>query len=408
MALKFARLTRPAIRALLAGEKLAEHGITVERLATGDTRYSINVMVDGARLHRVVGRESDGVTREQAERLIERLRTEAREGRLSLAPGRKLHLSFSEAADAYIKRLEETDGKNIAAKRQHIRDRLKPHFGKLRIDRLTDFSVKQYRKKRIEEAGSPATINRELATLSHMMKSALTWRWIKADSVPPIAKTAEDQRPMFVLDETQAQALMTAAVADQDGLTWLFVAFGLNTAMRHREILRARFDQIDPKALRIFVPLAKAGSRDQPITSALAAMLATQRKMVKDPDGWIFPADVKQKSRAPHRSRMARQFARAAVRAKLNPEVVTPHTMRRTAITKLITAGIDLPTVQRISGHKTLTMVLRYFHALGGHVDKAASVLDFGFAGTVTPKIHTPGTQLASGALPRGLKNIAG
>ena len=44
--------------------------------------------------------------------------------------------------------------------------------------------------------------------------------------------------------------------------TWLFVAFDLNTAMRHREILHARFDQIDFDKLRPHVPEAKAGERD--------------------------------------------------------------------------------------------------------------------------------------------------
>ncbi|MWN70133.1 hypothetical protein, partial [Escherichia coli] len=91
MALKFARLTRPAIRALAIGEKLAEHGVIAERLKTGDVRYSVNVMVDGQRIHRIVGRESEGVTREQAERAIESFRTKAREGRLDLPSGRKAH-----------------------------------------------------------------------------------------------------------------------------------------------------------------------------------------------------------------------------------------------------------------------------------------------------------------------------
>ncbi len=62
MALRFAKLTRPNIRALGVGEKLTEHGITADRLRDGDIRYSVNVMVDGQRVHRVVGRDSDGVT----------------------------------------------------------------------------------------------------------------------------------------------------------------------------------------------------------------------------------------------------------------------------------------------------------------------------------------------------------
>ena len=63
MTLRFSRLDRPSIRRLRPGEKITEHGITAERLKDGDVRYSVNVMVDGERVHRVVGRESDGTTR---------------------------------------------------------------------------------------------------------------------------------------------------------------------------------------------------------------------------------------------------------------------------------------------------------------------------------------------------------
>ena len=83
MALRFARLDRPSIRRLKSGEKITEHGITGERLANGDLKYSVNVMVDGERIHRVIGRESEGVTRRQAEEFIETKRTEARDSDLS-------------------------------------------------------------------------------------------------------------------------------------------------------------------------------------------------------------------------------------------------------------------------------------------------------------------------------------
>lgn len=79
--------------------------------------------------------------------------------------------------------------------------------------------------------------------------------------------------------------LMKAAISDQDGRLWLFVAFGLNTAMRHSEILAVRYDQIDFDSRRIFIPQAKAGEREQPITPALADMLLRQRKMEDDENG---------------------------------------------------------------------------------------------------------------------------
>src|SRR6202158_6202565 len=107
MALRFSRLDRPAIRRLAAGEKITEHGITAERMADGDLRYIVNVMVDGQRIHRVIGCESDGVTRSQCEDFIEQARTDARAGRLSLPKGRKLGLTFGATADDYLKRLEQ-------------------------------------------------------------------------------------------------------------------------------------------------------------------------------------------------------------------------------------------------------------------------------------------------------------
>jgi integrase len=72
---------------------------------------------------------------------------------------------------------------------------------------------------------------------------------------------------------------------------------------------------------------------------------------------------------------MAKPFRRAVIRAGLNPRTVTPHVMRHTAITKLVQSGVDLPTIQSISGHKTLTMVLRYTHVHGTHIDKAIAAI---------------------------------
>ncbi|MFB3046126.1 MAG: tyrosine-type recombinase/integrase [Acidiferrobacterales bacterium] len=45
-------------------------------------------------------------------------------------------------------------------------------------------------------------------------------------------------------------------------------------------------------------------------------------------------------------------------------------------ITHLVQAGVDLPTVQRISGHKTLQMVVRYSHQNGDHIRAAMDRLE--------------------------------
>ena len=69
-------------------------------------------------------------------------------------------------------------------------------------------------------------------------------------------------------------------------------------------------------------------------------------------------------------------FRRVVAAAGLNPKEVVRHTLRHTAITHLVQAGVDLPTVQRISGHKTLQMVVHYSHQNGEHIQTAMDKLD--------------------------------
>jgi hypothetical protein len=42
----------------------------------------------------------------------------------------------------------------------------------------------------------------------------------------------------------------------------------------------------------------------------------------------------------------------------------------------LVQAGVDLPTVKRISGHKTLAMVEKYAHQNGAHIQTAMDKLE--------------------------------
>jgi len=370
MAQKFAKLTREAIRKLELGERIAEHGIIAERTKAGDIRYLVNIMIDGQRVHRVIGRESEGVTREQAERAIETFRTKAREDRLELPNRRKTHRTFKEAASEYLANIEATTGPadkgyaDIKNKRRNLEAHLVPALGSHRLDKITEFAVKGYSRKRVADGASIATVNRELATLSHLFKRATKWKWLKAEDCPPIEKSAEPQKQITILSDNERDALLRAAIADQDQQAWLFVAIGLNAAMRHSEILRIRFDQIDFANRRIYVPEAKAGQRVQPITPSLANMLAKERDQREDAEGWIFPA-TKSNSTTPHRKAMTKQFERIVKRAGLSPSKVTPHVMRHTAITQLVQGGADLPTIQKISGHKTLVALMRYVHIAG-------------------------------------------
>jgi len=68
-------------------------------------------------------------------------------------------------------------------------------------------------------------------------------------------------------------------------------------------------------------------------------------------------------------------FERARNSAGLGKDVVF-HTLRHTYITRLVSAGVDIRTVQELAGHKTIAMTMRYAHLAPANKRRAVSLLD--------------------------------
>jgi integrase len=365
-------LSREAIRRLAPGQKLTARGITVERLADKDLRYSVQAMVDGQRLHKVIGLASAGATLPQAEAFLEKAKTEAREGRLQLPRGRKLPLRFAAAAERYLEVLEASGGKNLRAKRGHLRYHLIPFFADSPLSGISEFDLRRYAKKR-QATAAVATVNRELTTVSHIFTIALEEGWLTARPCKVHRLPGERQR-IVALSKEEKQALLKAAIADPDPDIWLFILLGLTTALRHGELLRMRFDQIDFANCRLAVPEGKTGPRTAILTPGLCQVLERERAMRDDPDGWLFPA--RPGGKGPHRGRMQKPFRRVVEAARLDPRRIVPHAMRHSVVTDLVQNGTDIATIMKVSGHRSVAMVLRYTHVHDQHIDRAMATLD--------------------------------
>ena len=372
MARRYARLTRPAIRSLKPGERITEHGITAERLSDGDVRYSVNIMVDGERIHRVVGRASADVTRTQAEEFIAKTRSDAREGRLSLPRGRKIHLSFTKAAKLYLVAEKEVGAKDLVSKEGHLRLHLVPYFGSMRVERISKFTVEKFRNNMLRRGHKLGTVNRVLSTYRHMGNRLADQG--KVPSPFPMIKLKEpDNRRNRVLTHEEEDALLKAALMDTNPYSWLFIKIGLSTGLRHSEILFARFDGFDPARRRLRVRVKGGRIREQPLSMKITQVLVGECGMTDDPEGWVFPSN---RSASGHIEDMKTAFRRCVVRAGLDPTEVVPHTMRHTAITNLAATGADIPTIQEFSGHLNLKMVMRYAHARDRRVDQAVDEME--------------------------------
>ena len=155
---RFSKLNRTNIRSTTPGQSITEYGITFAREPNGDGVYSVNFMVDRQRIHRVIGRESEGVTRRQAEDFVTLARADARRGRLDLPEARKTPLGFGEAAWRYVDELEHEGGRNVAAKRRQLDQHLTPFFRQRPLSRLSSSEIEWFKKKRRSEGAAPATV----------------------------------------------------------------------------------------------------------------------------------------------------------------------------------------------------------------------------------------------------------
>lgn len=376
----FARLTRPKLRALAPGESLHEHGITFTRLANGDGRWSVNVMVQRRRVHQVVGTESAGFTRTQAEELVAKLKAAKYEAAHGIRKDRARPVALSAAVDAYLAHLERIGGKDAPKKRQRLRMHVCRLLGGVQLHTLRRSDLQAYAKTRQDEGASPATVNRELAAVSHLLRLAASPDDLALLPGVPfrVPLLREPKGRTVYLNAAEADALLAAAQRDQSPHVLAFVMVGLHTGMRLSAILRIRIDEIDVDRCVIWVDKDKAGEREQPMTTELADFLRTYIAHIDGP--WLFPSDT---SDTGHAVNISKAFRRVVKAAGL-PAAVTPHKLRHTMATTAAARGVDPATLQAIGGWKSRAMVERYTHASA--LSEAMAKLSAGY--TVPGKLH--------------------
>lgn len=272
-------------------------------------------------------------------------------------------------------------------KAARLNHHLVPFFGDMPLSKISAFDVERYKRQRQQEpvivssrgkvierapekitAAKPGTINRELAVLSHLFNKAIEWGWL--DRRPAkLNRFQEGQGRITYLTADQVARLVECAKADASPIIYPFIVIGVETSMRKMEILSIRREHVDLQRRTIFIPKAKAGAREQPITKHLADFLASYIDALPPGSPWLF---LSPGAKSGHAMDIRKPFRRVVEAAGLDPDQVVRHTLRHTAITHLVQAGVDLPTVKRrISGHKTLAMVERYAHQNGAHIEGA-------------------------------------
>ncbi len=225
-------------------------------------------------------------------------------------------------------------------------------FGSLLLHEITAHRIEQYKRERLvgkwrghlhasAKPIRPATVNRELDTLRGIFSKAVEWGKLLEHPMRPVKRLKVDNRRTRILTEDE-QARLLAACPRKLGR---MVTLALLTGARIGELLALRWEDITDEDLT-FMETKNGRMRRLPMAPALKAVLDA---ITHTSSPWVF-TNARTHDRYSVNG-VRHVFNRAVERAGIETGDVTLHTLRHTALSRMIASGFDDYSVMEISGH---------------------------------------------------------
>lgn len=143
--------------------------------------------------------------------------------------------------------------------------------------------------------------------------------------------------------------------------------------LRLNEVLHLRVGDIDSAPMTIRVEQGKGGRDRYTVLSARLLDALRAYWMVARPTTWLFPSRSRPRPMDP--SGLQRIYHQAKRRAGITkPGGI--HGLRHAFATHLLEAGVDVHTIQRLLGHRSITTTARYWHLTHASLSTLAARLD--------------------------------
>jgi integrase/recombinase XerD len=174
--------------------------------------------------------------------------------------------------------------------------------------------------------------------------------------------------PSVLSTEEVAQLLEAANPGRERVLLQTAYACGL----RISELVQLQVTDIDASRMVVIVRQGK-GRKDRQVPLSTRLLVELRRWWCSHrTKPWLFPG----RSGEPLRiSRVQRMCQRVVARAKLRKHA-TMHTLRHSFATHMLEAGVDVVTLQKILGHRSLQTTSIYLHLSVRSLHKMPSLLD--------------------------------
>lgn len=204
---------------------------------------------------------------------------------------------------------------------------------------------------------------------------------------PELKNQFRIKRIKFALNEKQRTELLTESLSNNTH--YLLIKTQLECGLRVGELVNLTINQINFDSLEIFIearastknirtwkPKTESGNRVIPISRELASEL--KRHVGKKTTGYVFISQKKTTFCEESITRMINQYAKKCPSIKRN---IGSHSLRRTYASVLLQNKIDIGTISKRLGHKSIRVTMEYLYTIEdteamNHVRKVSSQMN--------------------------------
>lgn len=213
---------------------------------------------------------------------------------------------------------------------------------------------------------SDATISRRLGALSSLHAYAIDEGLLDANPVANVRRPPRsDVSPTQGLDRDEARRLLAEADA-MGARTGLLVRLLLHNGLRVTEALQLRVEDVSEQRGHVVVLVTGKGSRKAVVPLNQPTQQALDSVVGKRTSGYVLETAT---GKPLDRHNVAKLIGKLAQRAGITKRI-SPHSLRHTAITAALDAGVPLRDVQDFARHADPRTTRRYdrnAHGLDRH-----------------------------------------
>ena len=352
-------------------------GFYVDVLASGRKSFRLRYRFE-KKLRVVTLGDTRMFTTEEARAMALGLLKQSKQGIDPQAPaisdvGPLLKDFFLEKYMPYIKSYK----RSWATDESMIRNHLVPKIGSFYMGRITPPDIAVFLQRMKFEEYASGTCNRALVLLRFGFALAMRWKvpGVVGNPVQEIKNIKDDNKIERYLTEQQTVTLLEAVRQSESEMLQYIVLFLIYTGARKREVLDARWRDIDFSQRSWRIPKTKSGKiRHIPLSTGAMKVLEHLRQRFRNGlfnEQAIF---ANPKTGEPFVS-FFYSWNNARIRAGL-PEFRI-HDLRHSFASHLVNAGRSLYEVQELLGHADIKTTSRYAHLSRERLVAAVEVVPF-------------------------------